>query len=120
VAGQQRGVVAGARADLQHPVPGHHGELVEHGGHDGGLRRGADRPALGVALGHDGLVEIGVFRGDPGHEEVARHVTHGRGHGFADVLTLPQQRHHGFPLRREVHVPIVHVRRTAPYPRKIA
>ena len=100
----QRGVVTGARADLEHPLAGSQGQLIQHDRHDGGLGRGADRLAVGVPLGHDGVVEVGVLRRQVRQEQVPRHVVQRRGDalvadpaGLQDLgdETLPQLRQRG-------------------------
>ena len=75
----QRGVVAGTRADLEDPLARCEGQLIQHDRHDGGLRRGADRLAVGVPLGHDRVVEVSVLRRQVRQEQVPRHVAQRRG-----------------------------------------
>jgi hypothetical protein len=75
----QRGVVAGARTDLEHPLTRSEDQLVQHDRHDGGLGRGADRLAVGVTLGHDGVVEVGIRGRQVPQEQVPRHVAQRRG-----------------------------------------
>ncbi len=82
--GEQRRVVAGARADLEHPVARLHAELLEHERHDRWLRRRADRPAVGVQLGDHGVVGVGLPGFHPRQELVPRH----RGEGRRDPLVV--------------------------------
>ncbi len=81
---EQRGVVPGAGADLQHPLAGGDPELIQHVRHDGRLGRGTGGLAVGAAPGHDGLVAVG----QPGlqfrQEQVPRHHAHGLGDRVAD------------------------------------
>jgi hypothetical protein len=87
--GEQRGVVAGARADLQYPVAGPYVELVEHDGHDRRLGRGADRRAALIAFGDDRRVLVGLLHRDPGQEGVPWDREQRLSHGPAD-LALPE------------------------------
>ena len=68
----QRGVVAGAGADLQHAVPGAQVELREHDRHHRRLGGRARRDAVDGLHG-DGLVGVGACERHPGQEQVPRH-----------------------------------------------
>jgi hypothetical protein len=70
---EQRGVVAGAGTDLEHPLSGPYVELLEHDGHDLGLGGRADDVAIGQALRCDPAVPVRLFDRHVGNEEVARH-----------------------------------------------
>jgi len=70
---EKRGVVARAGTDLEHPVAGPHVELLEHDGHDLGLRGRADDLAIGQALCRDRAIPVRVLNRHVGNEEVSRH-----------------------------------------------
>ncbi|GAB3999128.1 hypothetical protein GCM10029992_27010 [Glycomyces albus] len=74
--GQERRVVAGAGADLEHPLAGADVELLEHLGDDRRLGGRTDRIALAVALGDDHFVLVGGLDRDLGHEPVSGHGEH--------------------------------------------
>ena len=83
-AAQQRGVVAGPGADLEHAVAGPHREQLEHAGHQARLARGARRHAALVA-GDDGVVGVDGVERDAGQEEMARHARERVQHRVADA-----------------------------------
>jgi hypothetical protein len=73
--GQQGSVVAGAGADLQHPMAGPDIQLLQHHGDHRGRGSGAERAAVRMPFGDHGVVDVGVLDGHLGHEQVARHRT---------------------------------------------
>jgi hypothetical protein len=72
--GDQRGVVPGAGAHLQHPVPGPQPQRLEHLGHQRGLRAGTARQPV-AHPGHQGFVGVDPLRG--GRDRPARQVEDG-------------------------------------------
>jgi hypothetical protein len=70
---EQAGVVAGASADLQDPLPRFDLQLFQHHRDDRRLRCGAGRHAGAVVFGVDGFVGVGVLDRHAGHEQVAGH-----------------------------------------------
>jgi hypothetical protein len=70
--GEQRGVVAGPGADLEHTVARLDVQLLEHDGHDRRLGGGADGSTIGAPLGRVRLVSIGPCGRDIGQEHVPR------------------------------------------------
>jgi hypothetical protein len=66
--GQQRSIVAAARADLQDVVAGLGVELVEHHRHDPGLAGAAQRGAVRPAVAGHGVVLVDALDGDLGRK----------------------------------------------------
>lgn len=103
--GEQRSVIARAGSDLEHPITGLNGKLLEHHGHNRGLGRRTERSPVAVPSGHDGLVVISLRHGRARQEQLARHrPERGRHRHIADSTGRDQSVHQPItPLLRAAH-----------------